>query len=141
MNPSEKAKKIVLDLMMENDAFSKWMGIQIHDVGIGTCTLQCTIKSEMLNGFGICHGGVTFAIADSALAFASNSHGIKSVSIETSISHTKTVQAGDFITAIASEKHLSSKLGIYEVILTNQDNVIVAIFKGTVFRTGKEWDV
>ena len=96
MNPSEKAKKIVLDLMMENDAFSKWIGIQIHDVGIGTCTLQCTIKSEMLNGFGICHGGVTFAIADSALAFASNSHGIKSVSIETSISHTKTVQAGDF---------------------------------------------
>ncbi len=95
----------------------------------------------MLNGFDIAHGGITYSLADSALAFASNSHGIQSVSIETSISHTKPVKEGDVLTAIAIEKNLTSKIGVYEVVVTNQADVTVALFKGTVYRTGKEWEV
>ena len=95
----------------------------------------------MLNGFQTCHGGVSYSIADSALAFASNSHGIQAVSIETSISHTKVILAGDMITAVATEKNLSKRFGIYEVILTNQKGETVALFKGTVFRNGKEWEI
>jgi len=137
----EKAKKIVHDLMMSNDHFSNWMGIQISELSLGYCILKATIKSDMINGFGFCHGGITYSIADSAFAFASNSHGIKSVSIETSISHIKSVKLGDEITAIAKEISLSAKLGYYEVSLFNQDQLLVALFKGTVYRTSKEWEI
>ena len=139
--PEEKARKIVFDLMLANDHFSNWMGLQILEVSLGFCVLKAEIKAEMVNGFGICHGGITYSIADSALAFAANSHGIKAVSVETSISHIKSVKLGDEITAIAKEKSLSPKLGFYEVSLLNQDKVLVASFKGTVYRTSKEWEV
>lgn len=141
MLPIEKANKIIHQMMYENDAFSKWMNLQIINIGVGSCTLGLKLRSEMTNGFNISHGGITYSLADSALAFASNSHGIKAVSIETSISHTKQVYVGDLITAVAIEKTLSTKFGIYEVTLTNQKNEVVALFKGTVYRTGKEWEV
>ena len=141
MSNQEKADKIVRQLMFEKDAFSQWMGIQIIEIKPGYCRLLAVIRPDMLNGFSICHGGVTFSIADSAFAFASNSHGIQSVSIETSISHTKRVNAGDSIIAEAIEKSLTEKLGIYEVVLKNQQNDVVALFKGTVFRTGRNWEI
>jgi acyl-CoA thioesterase len=139
MNSSQKAIEIIHRLMLGNDAFSKWIDIKIISAGPGYCTLEAKIRQEMLNGFNICHGGVTYSIADSALAFASNSHGIKAVSVETAISHVKAVKQEDVITAKATEKHLTTKFGIYEVVLCNQDNEVVALFKGTVFLTGKEW--
>jgi acyl-CoA thioesterase len=138
---SEKATKIVEQMMLRNDSFSKWMGVEITKITPGTCCLKVNIREEMLNGFQTCHGGVSFSIADSALAFASNSHGIQAVSIETSISHTKLILAGDIITAVATEKNLSKRFGIYEVLLTNQKGETVALFKGTVFRNGKEWEI
>ncbi|MBK8347560.1 MAG: hotdog fold thioesterase [Saprospiraceae bacterium] len=141
MTGSTLALKIVHRLMYENDAFSKWMNLRIDDVGPGRCTVSMEIRPEMLNGFKICHGGVTFSIADSAFAFASNSHGIQAVSIETSISHIKMVHPGDIITATATEQSLSQKLAIYHVDLTNQLGEKVALFKGTVYRTGKEWEL
>ena len=137
----DKANKIVQDLMLANDHFSNWMGIQIIELSPGFCTLKATVKQDMVNGFGICHGGITYSIADSALAFASNSHGIKSVSVETSISHIKSANLGDEITAIAREKSLNTKLGFYEVELFNQHKTLIATFKGTVYRTSKEWEL
>ncbi len=141
MTPSAKATKIVHKMMFENDAFSQWMDIEIIHIVPGGCSLRTNIRKEMLNGFQTCHGGVTYSIADSALAFASNSHGIQAVSIETSISYTKAVNDGDIITAVATEKNLSKRFGIYEVTLTNQNGDIVALFKGTVYRNGKEWEI
>lgn len=141
MTSSEKAIKIVEQIMLRNDIFSNWMGVEITKITPGSCSLKVNIREEMLNGFQTCHGGVSFSIADSALAFASNSHGIQAVSIETSISHTKVILAGDMITAVATEKNLSNRFGIYEVILTNQKGETVALFKGTVFRNGKEWEI
>ncbi|HKR07463.1 MAG TPA: hotdog fold thioesterase [Bacteroidia bacterium] len=140
MNTKELAEK-VFRKMFDNDPFSQWLGIECLEIDKGKCSLKMTVRNEMLNGFSIAHGGVCYALADSALAFASNSHGIKSVSIETSISHTESVKEGDEITAVAKEIHLGNKTGIYHITVTNQHNKKVALFKGTVYRTGKEWFV
>lgn len=140
MNKNNLPQKVV-NQMLENDAFSKWLGIEVLEISEGSCKLQLTVREEMTNGFNIAHGGITYSLADSALAFASNSHGRKSVSVETSISHTKPSFVGDTITAKAVEKSISNKIAIYEITITNQEQVIVALFKGTVYRTSKEWNL
>src|SRR6185436_14701195 len=101
--------------MFDNDPFSKWLGIECLQINKGSCILKMKVRKEMLNGFGIAHGAITYALADSALAFASNSHGRKAVSIETSINHIKAVKVGDVLTAIAEQTSLSHKLGIYHI--------------------------
>ena len=138
MSSKQLANKIV-NQMFESDAFSKWLGIEIIEVGEGFCELKMTVREEMTNGFKIAHGGITYSLADSALAFASNSHGRKSVSVETSISHTKQCFVGDVITAKANEKSISNKISVYEITITNQKDETVALFKGTVYRTSKDW--
>ncbi len=140
MTPKEKATKII-DAMMAKDDFSQWLGIERLEEDAGYSVIRMTIRPEMTNGFDIAHGGVSFSFADSAFAFASNSRGIHAVSIETSISHTRPLKPGDVITATAIEENLSKKLGIYKVTVRNQEDKIVALFKGTVFRTGEVWEV
>ena len=131
----------VIDNMYGNDPFSQWLGVERLEEGPGHCMLRMTVRPEMSNGLGITHGGITYSLADSALAFACNSHGRKTVSVETSISHTVAVHSGDILTATAREEHLSNKIGIYNITVKNQDGQVVALFKGTVYRTGKEWAV
>ena len=125
--------------MFDGDAFSKWLGIEVVEVKEGFCELNLVVREEMTNGFKIAHGGITYSLAGSALAFASNSHGRKSVSVETSISHTKQCLVGDVITAKAIEKSISNKIAIYEITITNQKDETIALFKGTVYRTSKDW--
>ncbi|HAV29748.1 MAG TPA: hydroxyphenylacetyl-CoA thioesterase PaaI [Saprospirales bacterium] len=131
--------EIVQTEMYENDAFSKWLGIELINISRGYAKIKMTVREEMTNGFKIAHGGITYSLADSAFAFASNSWGEQAVSIETSISHTKPVQIDDVLTAETSMKNKSKRLAIYNVTVTNQDEKVVALFKGTVFHTGKEW--
>lgn len=131
----------VVGRMCDHDWFSQWLGIERVEVLEGKCTLRMKIRKDMLNGFDIAHGGITYSLADSALAFASNSHGRKSVSVETSISHTESLKEGDEITATAEEISLSNKIGIYHITVKNQHDKIVALFKGTVYRTSKNWEV
>ena len=78
-------------------------------------------------------------MADSALAFASNSHGKKSLSVETSISHMVSIKAGDMLTAMTKELSHSDKIGVYLITITNKENQKIAIFKGTVYCTSKDW--
>lgn len=137
-DPNELAARIVAR-MMEGDAFSQWLGIEVLATGPGRCELRMAVRPEMDNGFHITHGGISYSFADSALAFACNSHGIQAVSIDTSISHVKPVKAGDVLTAVAEEASLGNRIGIYHVTVRNQEGTVVALFKGTVFRTGKEW--
>ncbi len=136
MNSKALADKVA-DQMMENDPFSQWLGIKIIRVNDGECELKMKIRDEMLNGFEIAHGGITFSLADSALAFASNSHGRICVSLETSISHTKRCKSGDVIFAKAEEVSITNKIAIYNITITNQEKEVVALFKGTVYRTDK----
>jgi acyl-CoA thioesterase len=138
MSDNTLPEKIV-SKMYDNDWFSQWLGIERLEVKQGKCVLRMTIRKEMLNGFAIAHGGITYSLADSALAFASNSHGRMSVSVETSISHTESLKEGDVITATAEEMSLSNKVGVYHITVINQHNKVVALFKGTVYRTSKEW--
>lgn len=131
----------IVDKMYKNDAFSKWLGIKRIEDGAGKSVLQMTVRKEMLNGFDIVHGGITYSLADSALAFASNGHGRKAVSVETSISHTQTCKEGDVLTTHTEEMSLSKKIGIYQITITNQHNKTVALFKGTVYITNKNWEI
>ena len=133
MNPSEKAKAI-FEQMYNNDPYSQWMGMQLLEIGPGHCKLQMLVRPEMCNGFGIAHGGITCALADSALAFASNAHGQKAVSIETSISHFLPVKAGETLTAITREEKCGRKTAWYTVEVRNEKEEKVALFRGTVFR-------
>ncbi len=141
MNAKEKAYKIAKEKMFDNDAFSQWLGIKIIELDQGYAKLQMQLRQEMTQGFGIAHGAISYALADSALAFAANTHGQQSLSVETSISHTKAVHPGDVLTATAIEEHLSHKIGIYKVNIVNQKDEIVALFKGTVYRTSKIWKI
>lgn len=129
----------IVDKMMETDSFSQWLGIKILASAKGSCKLQMHVRSEMCNGFGIIHGGITFSLADSALAFASNAHGRLSVALECSISYPNAVNVGDVLTAEATEVSLTNKIGIYNISVTNQKGDLVGVFKGSVYRTSKEW--
>jgi acyl-CoA thioesterase len=127
----------VVEHMMQHDLFSQWLGIQVLAVKEGYSKIQMTIREEMINGFGIVHGGVTFSLADSAFAFACNNRNNLSVALDTSINFTKPVHPGDTLTAEATEQHNGRSTGLYLITITNQHNHIVAHFKGTCFRTGK----
>ena len=135
MSISEK----IVDKMYNNDAFSQWLGIEIVGVTDSFCELKMNVRKEMLNGFQIVHGGIAYSLADSALAFASNSHGRKCLSVETSISHAVPVKKDDVLTATTEELSITDKIGVYLIRITNQDNQEVAYFKGTVYRTSKDW--
>ena len=132
---------MIVDKMMGKDLFSQWLGIERLEEREGYCQLKMIIRTEMCNGFEIAHGGITYAFADSALAFASNSHGRHAVSLETSISHIKSLRPGDVIIATAQEKNISNRIGIYEIGIKKEDGELVALFKGTVFRKETLWDV
>lgn len=132
------AKKIV-HKMMDGDAFSQWLGIEVMEISPGYCKLQMTIRDEMTNGFSIAHGGISYSLADSALAFAANSHGRHAVSVETSITHTKKVLSGTNLVATAKEVEKDEKTGIYTVCIENEKKETVANFKGKVYRMKNKW--
>lgn len=127
----------VLTLMLSRDKFTQWLGLQIDEHGIGYCKLHYTITEDMLNGFGNVHGGILFAAADSAFAFACNSHGRQTVALDVSISFTRPARAGEVMTVEAKEVHLGYKVGVYDIRTTNQQGELVSLFKGTAYRTSK----
>jgi len=132
--------KDIVQHMMDNDAFSQWLGIEVVSNEAGSAILRMTVREEMTNGFGIAHGGISYSLADSALAFASNGGGNQSVSIETSIHHLKPVQTGDILEARATLLNETRRTGLYQIDIF-KDDVRVAFFKGTVYRTGNEWNL
>jgi len=126
--------------MMNKDLFSQWLGIERLEEREGYCRLRMTLRPEMCNGFKIAHGGISYSLADSALAFASNSLGKHAVSIETSISHIKPLLAGDSIIATAEQKSAGNRISIFDVRVEKENGELVALFKGTVFRKDTEWE-
>ena len=132
-NPQDIVKQ-----MMDNDAFSQWLGIEIIEVQRSRAVIKMQVRSDMVNGFGICHGGVTFAFADSAFAFASNTHGNIAVSIENSISYPAPVHIDDELIATATQKSDGKTLAVYDVEICNQNKQVVALFRGMVYKTKKQ---
>lgn len=127
----------VVTHMMRHDQFSQWLGIAVITVQEGYAKIQLTLRDEMLNGFGVIHGGIAFSLADSAFAFACNNRNNLSMALDTNITFTKATMPGDVLTAEAKELHNGRSTGLYLITVTNQRGDQVALFKGTCFRTGK----
>jgi len=130
-------KNAAVEEMLRHDHFSRWLGLKVLEVTPGQCRVSMAIKKDMLNGFGGVHGGVLFALADSAFAFACNSRNVLSVALDAVISYTRKAGEGDLITASVEELHDGRSTGVYEVKLTNQNNELVAQFRGTAMRLGR----
>lgn len=127
----------VVNHMMQQDRFSQWLGIEVLEIKEGFSKIKMTVREEMVNGFGIVHGGITFSLADSAFAFACNNRNQLLVALDTSINFIKPVHVGDELTAVASEVHNGKSTGLYHIEIFNQKNHMVAQFKGLCFRTDK----
>ncbi len=127
----------VVDRMMEHDAFSKLLGLQIDEIRAGYCRLHFAIQPVMMNGFNVLHGGVTYSAADSAFAFASNNYNRLSLALSCTIDYMESGKVGDVLTVEANEESLRNKTGIYTVRITNQNGILIALFKGTGYRTSK----
>ncbi len=136
INKDNLAQDVVAH-MMEHDLFSRWLGIEMLEVKEGYSKIKMTVREEMINGFGIVHGGIAFSLSDSAFAFACNNRNNLSLALDTSINFTKPVHVGDILTAEAKELHNGKSTGLYHITVTNQRDHIVALFKGTCFRTNK----
>lgn len=133
----QKAEQIV-SMMYNNDRFSKWLGIERVLIKEGKCILKMKIREEMLNGFDIAHGGIVFSLADSCLAFSSNSYGRKSVSIEASNNWFIPLKENDEIVAESFLKSISNKQAVFDIDV-KRDSELVASFRGVVYRTSKDW--
>ena len=134
----ETVHEAVVSHMMENDFFSQWLGVEVLEIKEGYSKVRMTIRKEMVNGFGIIHGGIPFSLADTAFAFACNNRNNLSVALDVTISFTKAVHIDDILTAEAKEVHNGKSTGVYLITVSNQNNEQVALFKGTCFRTGKK---
>lgn len=129
MTPLELAQ-----YMLNQDEFSQWMGIKLIDVHEKYCLIEMPIKQEMINGLKTIHGGITFAFADSALAFSSNNTNDASVALNCTINFTKAVKLGDTLFAESILISDTRKTGIYDISIRNQEKVLVASFRGTVYK-------
>ena len=136
-DPNTEARRVV-EHMMQHDRFSQWLGIELLDIKTVESCIRMKVREEMVNGFGIAHGGVAFSLADSAFAFACNNRNQLSVALDTSINFTREVRVGDTLTATAKEEHNGRSTGLYTIRIVNQDEKLVAQFKGLCYRTDKK---
>ncbi len=136
--PANNLSQKVVNHMLENDLFSKWLGIEVLETKEGYAKTKMVIRKEMINGLGIVHGGIAFSLADSTFAFACNNRNNLSVALDTSINFLKPVHINDVIIAETKEIHDGKSTGLYQILITNQKENIVAVFKGTCFRTNKK---
>ncbi len=127
----------VVRAMVARDEFSRWLGIEVIETAPRRSTCRMTVRPEMVNGLGVTHGGIAYSLADSAFAFACNTNGHITVSIENSITYPAPVHVGDVLTAVAQEEASSSRLGYFRADVRNQRGEIVAIFRGTAFVTSR----
>ncbi len=125
--------------MLSLDPYSQWLGIEILDIKIGRCKVGLIIRKEMLNSMDKAHGGITYSLADTAFGFSANTHGKYAVSIETSINHIEALYEGDYIIAESVIEKVNDKLG-FNIVEVKRGEEIVALFKGVVYRTNKDWE-
>lgn len=137
MDKNQSAVQVV-NHMMEKDLFSQWLGIEIIEIREGYSKTKMIVRKEMINGLGIVHGGIAFSLADSTFAFACNSRNNLSVALDTSINFLKPAHVDDVLFAEAKEIHNGKSTGLYQISITNQNDHVVALFKGTCFRTNKK---
>lgn len=138
MNDAQRRAEQIVSGMLAKDEFTRWMGIEVVELAPARCVCRMTVREEMMNGFGVAHGGIVFSLADSAFAFACNTQGRIAVSIENGITYPRAVRPGDTLTAVAAEESASTRLGYYKAEVRNQQDQIVALFRGTAYKTSQE---
>jgi len=138
MNHKNKVHSITQRMLLD-DRMTAWLKVEVIECTPGFCKLEMVTRSEMANGFGIIHGSITFALADSAIAFAANAHGRHSVSLNTSIRHLEPVQIGDKLIAEASVTTLKHRIVNVDAVILNQNGVRVADVRAMGYRKKEEW--
>ena len=123
--------------MLARDAFSRWLGVELVSVSAGRCTLRMQVREDMLNGFGVSHGGIAYALADSAMAFACNTGSQITVAVDNGMTYPAAIHVHDVLVVDAVEETATARLGFYRATVRNQDGVVVALFRGTVYRTAR----
>lgn len=132
----------VFEAMMAQDFCSQWLGVEPITIEEGHCVIQMTVKKDMLNGFGILHGGIAYTFADSAFAFASNSYGRIAVSIQGSMNFMKSANEGEVLMAEAKALNVTNKTADFDVVVSNKyTSDKLYVFRGTVYRTSKEHEI
>jgi len=134
MSDKNDIAKAVFEKMMEKDYCSQWLGVEPIILEEGHCRISMTVKKNMLNGYGILHGGIAFTFADSAFAFASNSYGRVAVSINGSMIYSKSAVEGEVLFAEAKALNLTHKTADFDVNVMNESGEIYYYFRGTVYR-------
>lgn len=127
----------VRDVMLADDAASRMLGLQIIEIAPGRAVATMAVRADMLNGFGICHGGLIATLADSAFAFACNSRNALAVASGFGIDILKSARLGDALTATAAETSLAGRTGLYDITVTNQHGDLIAVFRGRSHRLGE----
>ena len=137
-DPQEEARRSA-DAMWSGDAASQMLGMEVVAVGPGTATLSLTVREDMINGWGLCHGGLVASLADSAFAFACNSRGTVTVAAGFDVTFLESARLGDELVAVATERALRGRSGLYDVTVTrSSDDTVVAEFRGRSRSTGQE---
>ncbi len=129
MTPQDRARTCA-DLMWAGDKASQALGMRLDAIGPGAARLSMTVRDDMLNGHGICHGGMIFALADSAFAFACNTYNARTVAQSNQITYLAPGAAGDTLTASATEVARMGRAGTYDVVVTAGDGQKIALFRG-----------
>lgn len=137
MNDQHQQARAVYDKMMENDFCTQWMQAEPIVIEEGYCKLKMTVRRDMLNGYGILHGGIAYAFADSAFAFASNSYGRLAVSINGNMIYSRSAKEGDVLIAEAKALNVSHRTADFDVNVMNEAGEIYYYFRGTVYRSSK----
>ena len=129
-SPKERVATAVGEAMFARDSASQALGMTIEEVGPGSARVRMTVRDDMLNGHGSCHGGIVFALADSAFAFACNSHDVVTVAAGCSIEFLAPAHEGDELVAVAEERFREGRNGVYDVEVRRADGALVATFRG-----------
>ena len=137
MTPEELARRCA-DAMWSGDAASRALGMEVVAVGPGTATLTMTVREDMINGWDLCHGGLVTSLADSAFAFACNTHGTVTVAAGFDVTLLESARLGDVLVATATERALRGRSGLYDVtVARSSDGTVVAEFRGRSRSTGR----
>jgi acyl-CoA thioesterase len=131
---TQRIAEAVGERMFADDRASRSLGMQLAHIAPGAATMTMRVRADMLNGMGICHGGLITTLADSAFAFACNAGNELTVAASLAIDFLAPAREGDLLTAKAAEVSQSGRNGVYDVSVTNERGELVAIFRGRSHR-------
>lgn len=130
----QKLARAVADAMFPRDGAAHFLGVELDEIRPGYARTRLSVRREFTNGHGICHGGIIYTLADAAFAYSCNSHNHNTVASGCSIEYLAAAHVGDVLTAVAEERSLTGRTGIYDVEVTDQDSKRIALFRGKSHR-------